>query len=155
MNWSPIVIAIIRLLGTIIALLGTITVAYFGYRQVIDSLLIKQTAEAKLSTGSTISFVTQTPTPSVGQAKEDTPPEPAWTPTDTPVPTDTPKPTWTATLPTSPHVLIPLGGYVLDWEPDSGDYRLWTFDPEKSDPLPYLKQAGSFSSITGDLEYWY
>jgi hypothetical protein len=39
----------------------------------------------------------------------------------------------------SGHVLVPLPGRVLDWEPASGHYRLWRYDPRitgNADPLP-------------------
>jgi phospholipase C len=33
------------------------------------------------------------------------------------------------------HELIPLGNYVLDRLPDSGEYWLWSFDPQADNPL--------------------
>ncbi|HEY0512863.1 MAG TPA: alkaline phosphatase family protein [Thermoanaerobaculia bacterium] len=46
------------------------------------------------------------------------------------------------------HQLVPLGNYVLDWVPESGDYSLWSFDPQTSDPLPGPPvRTGTWSAI--------
>lgn len=33
------------------------------------------------------------------------------------------------------HTLLPVGNYVIDWVPASGDYRLYSFDPQLANPL--------------------
>jgi phospholipase C len=41
------------------------------------------------------------------------------------------------------HELIPLGNYVLDWLPETGEYWLWSFDPQSKIPLarPTIQQG--------------
>jgi phospholipase C len=46
------------------------------------------------------------------------------------------------------HELIPLGDYVLDRVPATGEYSLWSFDPMKSSPLlPPPVQKGRWKDI--------
>ncbi len=46
------------------------------------------------------------------------------------------------------HELIPMNGYVLDREVDTGEYRLWSVDPQATVPLVYPPiQQGAWSSI--------
>ncbi len=46
------------------------------------------------------------------------------------------------------HELIPMGDYVLDWVPSTGEYRVWSFDPQNGSPLaePAI-QRGAWTSI--------
>lgn len=46
------------------------------------------------------------------------------------------------------HELIPIRGYVIDWVPETGDYALWSFDPQKKMCLsrPVIQQ-GRWDSI--------
>lgn len=47
--------------------------------------------------------------------------------------------------------LIPLNGYALDRNVDTGKFALWSFDPQAEIPLAYPPvQAGSWSHITAD-----
>src|SRR5262249_2499876 len=44
--------------------------------------------------------------------------------------------------------LLPLNGYVLDWKPATGEYRLWSFDPQLRNPLAYPAiQSGTWTDI--------
>ncbi len=44
--------------------------------------------------------------------------------------------------------LLQIAGRVLDWKRDTGDYRLWNFNPGSSDPLPGSPvQEGNWGSI--------
>ena len=44
--------------------------------------------------------------------------------------------------------LLPLNNYVLDWKPATGEYRLWSFDPQLRNPLAYPPvQRGTWADI--------
>ncbi len=43
--------------------------------------------------------------------------------------------------------LIPISNCILNWIPDNGEYRLWRFDPNQTDPIPDLVQKGAWSTI--------
>jgi hypothetical protein len=48
------------------------------------------------------------------------------------------------------HRLIGLGDAVLDWEPERGTYRTWTFDPSAADPLPTLRGSAAWTGAGPD-----
>jgi len=50
----------------------------------------------------------------------------------------------------SGHKLVPVGeNYILDWEPSASDsnYRLWSFDPSQTNPLPQIVQQDSWQTL--------
>jgi phospholipase C len=49
------------------------------------------------------------------------------------------------------HELIPMNNYVLDREVATGNFRLWSFDPQSTNPIPYPPvQQGVWPEITPD-----
>lgn len=52
------------------------------------------------------------------------------------------------------HTLVPIGGYVIDWEPRTSDYSVWQFDAQSKDPLPFPAiQQGNWKSLGLDKKH--
>ncbi len=49
--------------------------------------------------------------------------------------------------------LLPMGNRVLEWRPLTGDYRVWSFDPQEDTPLalPFLSE-GNWPDIGSDRQ---
>jgi phospholipase C len=46
------------------------------------------------------------------------------------------------------HKLIHIGGYMIDWKPETGEYAIWQFDAQNENPLSYPEiKKGNWSSL--------
>lgn len=52
------------------------------------------------------------------------------------------------------HELLGIGGYVIDWEPQSSDFSIWQFDAQDKNPLSYPAiQNGNWVSLGIDKKH--